>query len=90
MIVYRNEYSWPTDHDTFSITIEPRKGPGHYMVAWGWNGYYDCTDVDVFDYEVENIYGVKNEGFVWNRIDHCQYKQFQYVDSPCFEVSLSI
>ena len=63
----------PHDYDYVSLTID--QPPGHYVVAWSWHGYYDCTDVDVFDYEVANIYGVDSGAHVWNRIDHCQYQR---------------
>ena len=66
--------------------IEGRNGPGHYIIAWRWNGYYDCTDIDLFDEAVDEVYGVAGDGFVWNRIDHCLYLSWKAMATSCYEV----
>jgi len=74
------------DQDLVKFTIEPREGYGrHFVVQWSWGGYYDCSDVQVFDEEVENVYGIVLSDFVWNRIDHCQFLRIQSIDTSCME-----
>ena len=82
---YKGVGDQPLDMDLLRFSIEPRHG-SHYVVHWRWNGYYDCTDVETFDTEVENVYGiVDTNSYVWNRVDHCQYKTYKKVYSPCME-----
>ena len=41
----------PFGYDLVSIDLDDQP-VGHYVLAWSWQGYYDCTDVDKFDTEV--------------------------------------
>ena len=82
---YKGIGDQPFDMDLLRFNIEPRHG-NHYVVHWRWNGYYDCTDVETFDTEVDNVYGILDtNSYVWNRIDHCQYVHFKKIVSPCME-----
>jgi hypothetical protein len=43
----------PGDYDALQWEI-PRplaKGTGHHIIHWRWQGYYDCVDVDAFDFQ---------------------------------------
>ena len=64
---------FPADNDAVMLKVPGFSGPGHYIAAWRWRGYYDCTDVDLFDKPVTNTYGTKTGEMIWNKIDHCQY-----------------
>jgi hypothetical protein len=85
VFVFPHLYHLPRDFDGIQLTVNGRKGPGHYIVAWRWNGYYDCTDVDVRNETVEEIYGVDTGTFVWSRVDHCQYIEPKKLETGCFE-----
>jgi len=47
---YKHLSQEPFDYDYVKLYID--QPPGHYVVNWEWRGYYDCTDVDVFETEV--------------------------------------
>ena len=80
----------PVDYDAIRVSIPARKGVGHYIVHWRWQGYYDCTDVDYFDTPVANVYGVQkkdangNPVYEMNRIDHCQYIEPKSILTKCY------
>jgi len=82
--VYKQLNDFASDYDALNITIPARKGAGHYIVHWRWNGYYDCMDVDVRDSPVQNVYGTKKtDTFTWNRVDHCAYVDYIDMTSQC-------
>ena len=72
------------DFDAVRVSVPGRKGAGHYIVNWRWNGYYDCIDVEVFDdRQIEHIDGLAKAGHTWSKLDHCQYVGAPIVISPC-------
>lgn len=87
---YEHLYHLPSDFDAINMTVPARKGPGHYIVAWRWNGYYDCTDVDVRAEKVAEIYGVDLGEFVMNKVDHCQYVDVDEVYTSCLDATLGV
>lgn len=84
--VYKYDH---VDHRTFDfdgvrVAIEARKGAGHYVVNWRWNGYYDCVDVEVFDdRQIEHVDGRDVGGHTWSKLDHCQYIGAPIMLTPC-------
>jgi hypothetical protein len=76
-----------TDWDGVRVSIPAKKGPGHYIVNWGFQGYYDCVDVEVFDdRQIEHIDGKLTGGHTWSKIDHCQYvgvSESRGITTPC-------
>ena len=76
-----------TDFDGVQVSIPAKKGPGHYIVNWGFQGYYDCVDVEVFDdRQVEHVDGKMLGGHTWSKIDHCQYvgvSKSRGITTPC-------
>eukprot|EP00041_Stephanoeca_diplocostata_P031091 m.960219 g.960219 ORF g.960219 m.960219 type:complete len:1597 (+) comp23883_c0_seq1:128-4918(+) len=83
--VYKYEHlsERPIDYDAVRVTIPGYAGPGHYIVYWEWNGYFDCIDADLFDSPVEHIDGLISDSHVWNKIDHCQYVEPRHVVTQC-------
>lgn len=80
----------PTDRDLINITIPGRKGAGHYIIHWSWQGYSDCTDVDFFlNRTVENPYGIVQKSYVYSKTEHCQYTDWRYLKSPCLDATIS-
>jgi len=73
------------DWDGVMITVGGYKGPGHYIVHWRWSGYYDCMDVDVRQDFVDEIYGTITSGYLWNRVDHCQYINPMSIKTGCYQ-----
>eukprot|EP00040_Diaphanoeca_grandis_P016032 m.82506 g.82506 ORF g.82506 m.82506 type:complete len:1642 (+) comp25523_c0_seq1:122-5047(+) len=73
------------DFDTVRVGLPARKGPGHYVVHWWWNGYYDCVDVNVHDTPIPpaEIEGVDKGIYRYQQIDHCQYVDPDYVFGEC-------
>ena len=80
---YDHPENLPSDYDVLQWEI-PRplaKGPGHYIIHWRWQGYYECVDVDAFDDQVANVYGKKvvdnngRQAWTFQRIEHCQFVQ---------------
>lgn len=75
------------DWDGVRVSIPAKKGPGHYIVNWGFQGYYDCVDVEVFDdRQIEHIDGKLTGGHTWSKIDHCQYvgmSKSRGITTPC-------
>ena len=73
-----------TDWDGVRVSIPAKKGPGHYIVSWKFQGYYDCVDVEVFDdRQIEHVDGKLTDGHTWSKIDHCQYVGTRGITTPC-------
>jgi hypothetical protein len=83
---YEQLYHLPADYDAVAIEIPAHSKAGHYVVGWKWRGYYDCADVDKFDFQVENIYGKDNKQFTYNKIDHCQFINPRKVSTKCLKM----
>ena len=101
---YNEKYPWidsagffkhvehlPKDFDSTLLKISGRSGPGHYVTFWKWRGYYDCTDVDYFDYKLDEdkIYGVGSGEYKFSRLDHCEYVNPKDVVTQCFLLETS-
>ena len=86
--VYPHMLTRPSDYDTIRIDMPTTHGdaalpPGHYIVHYRWKGYSDCTDVNVHASQMDNVDGVDEDRYIWNRIDHCQYDEPDKVMSAC-------
>ena len=88
---YEHETHRPGDFDTVRVSLPGRSGPGHYIVHWWWNGYYDCMDVDLFAEPVPDhlVYGVDLGTYAWEKIDHCQYVEPREVITDCMDATVS-
>lgn len=89
---YNHLYHTPSDYDSIKLDIPGRSGLGHHIIHWRWSGYYDCVDVDrrAAVVPADIIYGTISPGHVYNRVDHCQYREPQRVDAPCMQVTDSV
>jgi len=87
---YDHEYSLASDFDTVALNVPGRSGDGHYIALWYWSGYYDCTDIDVRSENVAEPYGLDSGGYIYNRIDHCQYVEPDEVVSDCMEATVDV
>jgi len=68
------KYDYPEDSDTTMIEIPAEMGPGKYLVAYQWSGYYDVVDVNVLDVQSTDIFGRgSNSPSGYDRNDHCQF-----------------
>jgi len=85
--VYRYEHvhGRAVDFDSVRVDIPGRKGPGHYVVHWFWNGYYDCVDVNRHEKPIDPsiVDGLDTETYTYEQIDHCQYVDPDYIATPC-------
>ena len=88
---YEHETHRPGDFDTAKISLPGRAGPGHYIVHWWWNGYYDCMDVDLFAEPVpEDLkYGIDLGTYAWEKVDHCQYVEPRAILTDCMDATVS-
>ena len=65
-----------------------KKGSGHFIAHWRWQGYRECVDIDYFDdRQIKNVDGKAGEGVVWNKVEHCQFEDPGKVLSPCRAVA---
>lgn len=89
---YTHLYHLPHDYDVIKLNVPAKSGPGHYIVHWRWSGYYDCVDIDVRQDTVPHIYGIMPEGggYVFNRIDHCQYIEPKEILTTCMDIPYDI
>merc|ERR1712048_1313750 len=68
------KYDYPEDSDTTMMEIPAELGPGKYLVAYQWSGYYDVVDVNVLDVQSTDIFGrASNNPSGYDRNDHCQF-----------------
>lgn len=68
------KYDYPEDSDTTMIEIPAELGPGKYIVAYQWSGYYDVVDVNVLNVASTDIFGKgSNSPSGFDRNDHCQF-----------------
>jgi len=44
---------------------------GQYVVQYSWNGYYDCTDVNVINEMSTDFYGEQASAVTFDKFDHC-------------------
>ena len=79
----------PHDYDSIKVTIPAYNGPGHYIVHFVWRGYMDCIDVDVFDHQVEHVYGKPLPHPYWVKYDHCQFLNFKRVLGSIIDATFS-
>ena len=56
---------------------------------FAWKGYMDCIDVDVFDHQVEFVYGKPLENPYWVKYDHCQFLNFKRVLGSIIDATFS-
>jgi hypothetical protein len=86
--VYPHTYTRPSDYDAVSVEIPEKVGnrtlePGHYIVHYRWRGYSDCVDVNLHLEEKKDKDGIDNNAYIWNKIDHCQYKDPMQINTAC-------
>ena len=86
--VYPHIFQRPSDFDALRIEVPRKLGnrelkAGHYIVHYRWKGYGDCTDVNVHDTQMENIDGVDEDRYIWNKVDHCSYEQPEEISTQC-------
>lgn len=92
---YHHSTHFPSDFDGIIMSIDGNNGPGHYIVHWRWNGYYDCMDIDVREPTpqmpmIPNIYGNwDGKSMIWNRVDHCQYIDPDWIETPCAKAPIT-
>jgi len=68
------KYDYPEDSDTTMMEIPQEAGPGKYIVAYQWSGYYDMVDVNVLDVQSTDIFGSAGDSTTgYDRTDHCQF-----------------
>jgi len=68
------KYDYPEDSDTTMMEIPAELGPGKYLVAYQWSGYYDVVDVNVLNVPSTDIFGrASNNPSGYDRNDHCQF-----------------
>lgn len=85
-----NHIDLPSDHNTALFKIPSYVKPGYYVYSWMWSGYYDCTDILVRADPVVNPYGLGGAGYVYSRIDHCEYVGYLQVYDQCLEAAVTV
>lgn len=86
--VYPHIFQRPSDFDALRVEIPLMVGKrkmkaGHYIVHYRWKGYGDCTDVNVHDTQMDNVDGVDEDRYIWNKVDHCSYQQPEEISTQC-------
>ena len=82
---FQNLASIGGDTDVVRVGIEDvrKRGSGHFIAHWRWQGYRECVDIDYFDdRQIANIDGKQGAGVMWNKIEHCQFEESRVV-TPC-------
>ena len=81
----------PHDYDHISLQIPGMHGPGHYIVYYHWRGYTNCVDVNFHEDLIpeEEINGVLMDEPEFEKIDHCQFTNFDAITSPIYNASMS-
>jgi len=65
-----------------------KRGSGHFIAHWRWQGFRECVDIDYFDdRQIANIDGKAGAGIVWNRVEHCQFEKPTMIKSQCHAVA---
>ena len=85
---YAHISSEPTSPDVSLVKIPEGSAPGDYIIQYSWNGYRDCVDVRLVDYQMDPvfIYGNRTSSAMWRRIDHCSFPTPKRVWTSCTEV----
>lgn len=64
---------------------------GQYVVQYSWNGYYDCTDVNVIDTLSTDFYGFAADQIQFDKLDHClwnpTYENYEVL-GECKEIKM--
>ena len=93
MLKYGQDYDMAIDGDTVCVEVPAQPGKGqHYVVHYWWRGYYDAIDVHTHDFQVpeELKYGNRTNSFVYNKIDHCTYRNPRKILTPIFDATHSV
>lgn len=62
--------------DLVMMEIPVGSPPGQYVVQYSWNGYYDCTDVNVISDLSTDFYGEQATQVSFDKFDHCLWNPF--------------
>ena len=86
--IYQHQFQRPSDYAAVRLTVPETHGgkrlePGHYIAHYRWKGYSDCTDINLHRTEMDNVDGVDEDKYVWNKIDHCQYNDPKRIMTQC-------
>merc|ERR1719445_1145011 len=57
--------------DLVMMEIPVGSPPGQYVIQYSWNGYYDCTDVNVISETSIDFYGSPANQIQFDKLDHC-------------------
>lgn len=57
--------------DLVMMEIPVGSAVGQYVVQYSWNGYYDCTDVNVISVPSTDFYGEPAGSISFDKLDHC-------------------
>ena len=93
VLKYGQDYDMAIDGDTVCVEVPAQPGKGqHYVVHYWWRGYYDAIDVHTHDFQVpeELKYGNRTNSFVYNKIDHCTYRNPRKILTPIFDATHSV
>ena len=92
--IYPHLFQRPSDYSAVRLAVPEMHGgkklePGHYIAHYRWKGYSDCTDINLHDTAMDDVDGVDDDKYVWNKIDHCQYKSPKEIMTRCHVASAS-
>jgi len=59
--------------DLVMMEIPEGQPPGQYVIQYSWNGYYDCTDVNVIAETSIDFYGSPAIETQFDKLDHCRW-----------------
>jgi len=59
--------------DLVMMEIPEGQPPGQYVIQYSWNGYYDCTDVNVIVDLSIDFYGLPANEIQFDKLDHCRW-----------------
>jgi len=59
--------------DLVMMEIPQGQPPGQYVIQYSWNGYYDCTDVNVISEKSIDFYGSPAADIQFDKLDHCRW-----------------
>jgi len=57
--------------DLVMMEIPEGSPDGQYVIQYSWNGYYDCTDVNVISELSTDFYGKRAAEIKYDKLDHC-------------------
>lgn len=89
-VSYKNEnYPWIVSCHKFKLHEDkseeadlvmmeiPANSPvGQYVIQYSWNGYYDCTDVNVIPETSTDFYGAPQSQVQFDQLDHCLWNPY--------------